>query len=1182
MVVRWRDAALRAAPAFVLITPANPVFQTALSNGSELEIALRGSGEALIDIENGEVLSVDITGTDDRTSLSLTARGECDARIGSLASTELRDLTISGVVFDSPAELDAVRRLFVGSNDGVLAVHAAAIDDLRLDGAARVEIYAASNVSRVTVREDLVGSVLAFDGTIERFTASGSIRESTVAASRDINRMTIRDDLEDALILAGTRLLSGADTLATAEPRAARIVNMSVSGDAIDSVIAAGGDPGSDGLFEDGDVLPRSVIERLTIRGVLEGVSSPHPNPGIYAGTIERLSIDRSNIDMDGDYATGVLGSAIVDPLPAAGTALDVNDIEAVIERAVAQARDLGVNATIALLDREGNILAAVRMTEAGLTPAPLNVTVSGGGAGGIEGVVVPSGVIASTKAGTATFLSTEGNAFTTRTAAFIIQPNFPGGINNQPSGPLYGVQLSSLPTSDINRLPLGLSGDPGGVPLYRNGAVVGGIGVEVDGLYTAPDSRAGRSQQTDEERIALAGQIGFEPPDAIGAENVFVNGIRFASNVGRAPRLNQLGAIPDYDDLVAGGQLNELVAPRVSPPTFFETVALDGRLGETLTGFQDGAVEAFTLFGGTAYTVQVTRDLERELVAVNTTTGVETVLENISDGGPLDLLPESAVTGMAYLDQQTASTADDTILLFTSDESRVLTFSLAAGDIAASGTLPGATPAIRAPVSTVIGGASFVIGIDVETGRVLRVNPASLGAAGSYVFLSAAANGPIQSLAVTLDDPPTVFAVAENGDDRELLSINPTNAAVTSVETLTDGDANEPPRRVDLLALAIETNGTASTADDSLIAQATSLGAQLRITFAGVVTSTTDLANADGALTSALQGTIGADRVTVGVSKLTGQLTSVATGAPGNDASIDQLTTQTPGVLARAGVARNGQNLTTDNVELILEQAHELNRRLRAQIRRDRPQRSQVSVSVVDTEGNLLGTFRTPDAPVFGFDVSVQKARTAAFFSSNGAGAALAAADAGMHAGFVNRANAFGVALDGSVAMADRTGGFLSRPFFPDGITSRDPGPFAPPTAADASAFNTGLQTSLIVVNLVDFLLDVTAIGDEGRALDLFDRGLIGGGAVADPSLPVQNGIQIFPGSVPLYKNGVLVGGIGVSGDGIEQDDFISFIGATGFQDFPANVRRADEVVVQPGVRLPYVKFPRSPFGNL
>ena len=58
-----------------------------------------------------------------------------------------------------------------------------------------------------------------------------------------------------------------------------------------------------------------------------------------------------------------------------------------------------------------------------------------------------------------------------------------------------------------------------------------------------------------------------------------------------------------------------------------------------------------------------------------------------------------------------------------------------------------------------------------------------------------------------------------------------------------------------------------------------------------------------------------------------------------------------------------------------------------------------------------------------------------------------------------------------------------------------------------------------------------------------------------------------------------MLVGGVGVSGDGIEQDDYVSFIGARTFQDFPAGVRRADQVLVAGGIRLPYVKFPRSPF---
>jgi uncharacterized protein GlcG (DUF336 family) len=43
------------------------------------------------------------------------------------------------------------------------------------------------------------------------------------------------------------------------------------------------------------------------------------------------------------------------------------------------------------------------------------------------------------------------------------------------------------------------------------------------------------------------------------------------------------------------------------------------------------------------------------------------------------------------------------------------------------------------------------------------------------------------------------------------------------------------------------------------------------------------------------------------------------------------------------------------------------------------------------------------------------------------------------------------------------------------------------------------------------------------------------------------RNGIITFPGGVPLYKAG-LVGGIGVSGDGVDQDEAVAFGGAVGY----------------------------------
>ena len=74
----------------------------------------------------------------------------------------------------------------------------------------------------------------------------------------------------------------------------------------------------------------------------------------------------------------------------------------------------------------------------------------------------------------------------------------------------------------------------------------------------------------------------------------------------------------------------------------------------------------------------------------------------------------------------------------------------------------------------------------------------------------------------------------------------------------------------------------------------------------------------------------------------------------------------------------------------------------------------------------------------------------------------------------------------------------------------------------------------------------------------------------------------------MPIYRGSQLVGAIGVSGDGIDQDDMISFLGAQ--QRRRAGRRRsatrrsamrADNVVINvgAGVRLRYVNCPFAPF---
>jgi hypothetical protein len=76
-------------------------------------------------------------------------------------------------------------------------------------------------------------------------------------------------------------------------------------------------------------------------------------------------------------------------------------------------------------------------------------------------------------------------------------------------------------------------------------------------------------------------------------------------------------------------------------------------------------------------------------------------------------------------------------------------------------------------------------------------------------------------------------------------------------------------------------------------------------------------------------------------------------------------------------------------------------------------------------------------------------------------------------------------------------------------------------------------------------------------------------------PPNPNQSGIVFFPGSAPLYRNGQMVGGLGVSGDGVDQDDYVTSGGALGYEA-PANIR-GDTIILR-NVRLPYWKFPRNP----
>jgi uncharacterized protein GlcG (DUF336 family) len=207
--------------------------------------------------------------------------------------------------------------------------------------------------------------------------------------------------------------------------------------------------------------------------------------------------------------------------------------------------------------------------------------------------------------------------------------------------------------------------------------------------------------------------------------------------------------------------------------------------------------------------------------------------------------------------------------------------------------------------------------------------------------------------------------------------------------------------------------------------------------------------------------------------------------------------------------------NLSLDEVRQIVQQAVDAAGRTRAVIRLPIGRRTRMVIAVGDVDGRILALYRMPDATVFSVDVAVAKARNVAYFSSPGA--ALPRVPPG-------------------TAISNRTLGFGGQPLFPAGIDGSGPGPF----------FDL-------------FRNDALHPCSQGFA----------------PPAANQNGIVFFPGSLPLYKGGLLVGGLGVSGDGVEQDDYVTFLGAQGF--LPPKNLWADNVFVD-GVRLPFLKFPRNP----
>jgi uncharacterized protein GlcG (DUF336 family) len=211
----------------------------------------------------------------------------------------------------------------------------------------------------------------------------------------------------------------------------------------------------------------------------------------------------------------------------------------------------------------------------------------------------------------------------------------------------------------------------------------------------------------------------------------------------------------------------------------------------------------------------------------------------------------------------------------------------------------------------------------------------------------------------------------------------------------------------------------------------------------------------------------------------------------------------------------------------------------------------------------------------MFGTDVALQKARTAAFFSNASAASDLMAVSPAISA-YVTAVRSFlgkPAALADGIAFSDHAGGNLSRPFFPDGIDGNANGPFGKPYAS-WSPFNDGLQLDLVAAAIGQHVTYVSGGGAD-----------VGSNCTGIARLP--NGTQIFPGSVPVYRGTTLIGGVGVSGDGVDQDDMIAFLGVhnaglvagMSLGNAPPAIRADTISVPGYGINLRFVQCPQAPF---